>query len=262
MGKIIEKIKIASFFDPTKSLEIDAVVDTGATMLVLPKNIVEELGLKKIEEVKVKYADGRVEKKEVYGAVKLELKGRVGIFDVLAENEGSQALIGQIVLERLDLIIEPSTKKLIPNPRSPEMPMIEIFSLSLFFPFLFLYFFSFFLAPSFSFADPKQIFIEQRCVKCHSIKSEDIKPLEESLLEDRKIKDQSDVGLRRDKDWIKKWLKKEITNEKGKKHNIKWKGDEKDLDELAEWLSQLRTKIPEQELQLWYESLKNQIKKR
>ncbi|MFZ8802648.1 MAG: retroviral-like aspartic protease family protein [Candidatus Calescibacterium sp.] len=149
MGKIIEKIKIASFFDPTKSLEIDAVVDTGATMLVLPKNIVEELGLKKIEEVKVKYADGRVEKKEVYGAVKLELKGRVGIFDVLAENEGSQALIGQIVLERLDLIIEPSTKKLIPNPRSPEMPMIEIFSLSLFFPFLFLYFFSFFFSAFF-----------------------------------------------------------------------------------------------------------------
>jgi hypothetical protein len=80
VGKIIEKIKIASFFDPTKSLEIDAVVDTGATMLVLPKNIVKELGLKKIEEVKVKYADGRVEKKEVYGAVKLELKGRVGNF--------------------------------------------------------------------------------------------------------------------------------------------------------------------------------------
>jgi clan AA aspartic protease len=141
MGKITERIKIASFFDPARSVEIDAVVDTGATMLVLPKNIVEELGLKKIEEVKVKYAGGRVEKKEVYGAVKLELKGRVGIFDVLAENEGSQALIGQIVLERLDLIIEPSTKKLIPNPRSSEMPMIEIFSLSLFFPFLFLYFF-------------------------------------------------------------------------------------------------------------------------
>jgi clan AA aspartic protease len=149
MGKITERIRITNFFDPAKSVEIDAVVDTGATMLVLPKNIVEELGLKKIEEVKVKYADGRVEKKEVYGAVKLELKGRVGIFDVLAENEGSQALIGQIVLERLDLIIEPSTKKLIPNPRSPEMPMIEIFSLSLFFPFLFLYFFSFFFSAFF-----------------------------------------------------------------------------------------------------------------
>jgi len=38
-----------------------------------------------------------------------------------------QPLIGQIVLERLDLIIEPTTRKVIPNPRSPETPMIEIF---------------------------------------------------------------------------------------------------------------------------------------
>lgn len=65
--------------------------------------------------MKVKYGDGRVDK-----------KGRVGIFDVLAENEKTQPLIGQIVLERLDLTIEPSTRKLIPNPRSPERPMIKI----------------------------------------------------------------------------------------------------------------------------------------
>jgi predicted aspartyl protease len=57
----------------------------------------------------------------------VEIKGRVGIFDVLAESEETEPLIGQIVLERLDLIIEPSTRKLIPNPRSPEMPMVEAF---------------------------------------------------------------------------------------------------------------------------------------
>jgi predicted aspartyl protease len=67
--------------------------------------------------LKVKYADGRVERKEVYGVVQLKLKGRVGNFDVLAGNEEAQPLIGQMVLERLDLIIEPSTRKLIPNPR-------------------------------------------------------------------------------------------------------------------------------------------------
>jgi len=45
---------------------------------------------------------------------------------VLAEEKGSQPLIGQIVLERLDLVIEPSTRKVIPNPRCPDMPMVEI----------------------------------------------------------------------------------------------------------------------------------------
>jgi len=55
---------------------------------------------------------------------------KVTNFKDLAENEGAQPLIGQIVLERLDLVIEPSTRKVIPNPRSPEMPMIEILATS------------------------------------------------------------------------------------------------------------------------------------
>ncbi len=128
MGKIIETLKITNFLDPTKSVEVEAIVDTGATMMILPENIVNELGLEKIEEVRVKYADNRTGTKTIYGGVRLELKGRAGIFDVLAENEGSQPLIGQIVLERLDLVVEPGAKRIIPNPRSPEMPMVEIFT--------------------------------------------------------------------------------------------------------------------------------------
>ena len=59
----------------------------------------------------------------------LEIAGRKAVFDVLVENEGAQPLIGQIVLERLDLV-EPSTGRVIPNPRSPETPMIEILATS------------------------------------------------------------------------------------------------------------------------------------
>ncbi len=128
MGKVIEKLKVANLLDPAKSVTVEAIVDTGATMLVLPQDVVNSLGLEKVEEVRVKYANNHVETKEIYGVVRLELKGRIGNFDVLAENEGSQPLIGQMVLERLDLVIEPSTRRVIPNPRSPEMPMVEIFT--------------------------------------------------------------------------------------------------------------------------------------
>ena len=127
MGKVVEKVKVTNFKDPSKSLEIKAVIDTGATMSVLPMDIIQRLGLEKIEDVNVRYADNRVEKKEVYGWIILEIAGRRAVFDVLAENKGAQPLIGQIVLERLDLVIEPSERKVIPNPRSPETPMIEIF---------------------------------------------------------------------------------------------------------------------------------------
>ena len=126
MGKVIEKVKIMNLLEPTKSVEIESVIDTGATMVVLPQNVVDELGLKKIREVKVRYANNSTESKSIYGVVTIEIKGRTGNFDVLAEAEGSQPLIGQVVLEILDLVVDTRTRTLVPNPMSPEMPMVEI----------------------------------------------------------------------------------------------------------------------------------------
>ncbi|MCW7080300.1 MAG: aspartyl protease family protein [Candidatus Methanospirare jalkutatii] len=127
MGKVVEKVKLTSLFEPEKSVEVEAVIDTGATMVVLPNDIVEELGLRKMGEEKVRYANNKVETKPIYGVVNIELKGRSANLDVLVEEKGSQPLIGEVLLELLDLIVEPKTRKLIPNPASPEMPMMEIF---------------------------------------------------------------------------------------------------------------------------------------
>ncbi len=126
MGKVIERIKLTSVFDPSKSEEVGAVIDTGATMLVLPQDLVDRLGLRKIRDSRVRYANREVQLKPIYGIVALEIQGRVGNFDVLAEVAGSQPLVGQIVLEELDLVVHPATKLLTPNPESPEMPMVEI----------------------------------------------------------------------------------------------------------------------------------------
>jgi len=126
MGKVVEKIKIVNVFEPEKKVEVEAVIDTGATMLVLPQDIINKLNLRKMREVKVRYANTEVEKKSIYGVVTVEICGRAGEFNVLAEPEGAQPLVGQIILEQLDLIVDPSTRKVTPNPRSPEMPMIEV----------------------------------------------------------------------------------------------------------------------------------------
>ena len=126
MGKVIEKIKVINVFEPEKEIELEAVIDTGAKMLVLPQNVIDKLNLGKMREVKVRYANNKTETKSIYGVVTVEMCGRAGEFNVLAEPEGAQPLVGQIILEQLDLIVDPSTRKVIPNPRSPEMPMVEI----------------------------------------------------------------------------------------------------------------------------------------
>ena len=43
MGKVIERVKITNVFEPSKSIEIDALIDIGATMVVLPQDIVHKL---------------------------------------------------------------------------------------------------------------------------------------------------------------------------------------------------------------------------
>jgi predicted aspartyl protease len=126
MGKVIEKVKLSSLFDPAKSVEVDAIIDTGATMLVLPQNLIDELDLRKIDEVTVRYANNQRQQKSVYAGLLVEIKRRVGSFSALAEEEGIEPLIGQIVLEQLDLIVDLTSRTVMPNPRSPDMPMVEI----------------------------------------------------------------------------------------------------------------------------------------
>ena len=104
MGKVIESVTLCNWSDPTKKRIVDAVVDTGATLLVLPEEVVEGLALQKIRDVTVRYANHHTEKKGVYGVVSLTIGDRMGNFDVVQEKRGTQVLIGQIVLEELDLV--------------------------------------------------------------------------------------------------------------------------------------------------------------
>ena len=67
MGKVIEKVRVTNFKDTSKSIEIEAVIDTGVTMSVLPMDLIQKLGLEKIDEVNVRYTDNSVKRREVYG---------------------------------------------------------------------------------------------------------------------------------------------------------------------------------------------------
>jgi len=130
MGKVIEKLRLTNVFDPKRTVEVEAVVDTGATMLVLPSALVRKLRLRKSGEAVVRYANGKVETKAIYGIVTTEIRGRSGHFDVLAEENGAQPLVGQIVLEQLDLVVDPKRRRVQPNPQSPDLPMVEILDMT------------------------------------------------------------------------------------------------------------------------------------
>ena len=105
---------------------VDGIVDTGAVMLMLPENIVSRLGLERQRQVVVTYADERKETRSVAGPVKVRIGNRFMNTDCVVGPPLSEPLIGQIVLEALDLVADCTNRTLAPRPESPDSPLLKL----------------------------------------------------------------------------------------------------------------------------------------
>ncbi len=125
MGVVYTTIKVRNPLKGADFIELEAKVDTGATILVLPKSVTDELELKKIREQEVKYANEETAVRDIVWGVEVKICGRRGVFESIVEPKKKYALIGAVVMESLDLIVEPRSLGVYPNPRS-KLPMAEI----------------------------------------------------------------------------------------------------------------------------------------
>ena len=105
---------------------VNGVADTGAVMLVLPENVVGRLGLRTQREVVVTYADERREIRSVAGPVRVEIANRFMTADCIVGPPLSEPLIGQIVMEGLDLVADCANRTLAPRPESPDLPLLKL----------------------------------------------------------------------------------------------------------------------------------------
>ena len=136
MGKVIVKIKLTNLFDlgaqrrklspaEPRSVEAEALVDTGATRLYLKPSVIRALGLEKVDSIISQTTNGRKKKRTVYESVRLEVQGRYGDFNVVDIGEDLPNLLGQIPLEYLDFVVDAKNRKLIPNPEHGDKQMSE-----------------------------------------------------------------------------------------------------------------------------------------
>ena len=107
--------------EPTavRRVRLAGVIDTGATRLVLPRKVVRQLGLRETGKIGVRYADGRQAIRSSVDGVHLQLLGRSSVFKASVEPRRTEALIGAIVLEDLDFLVDPTHQRLVP--RDPKM---------------------------------------------------------------------------------------------------------------------------------------------
>lgn len=109
-----------------RRIEAEAMVDTGAVMILLPQDMVEALGLKIIDRVIVTLANDQKEEMDVAGTLSLNVFNRRMKTDCLVGPPGCEPLLGQIVLERLDLIIDPLRRSISARPESPYLPSLKL----------------------------------------------------------------------------------------------------------------------------------------
>ena len=138
MGEIVTRMELENAGDrevvnqglrdesTVRRATVDGVVDTGGVMLVLPKDVVEHLGLRKQREVDVTYANECRETRQVAGPVTVQIGDRFMTAECIIGPPASEPLIGQIVLAALDLVADCGSRTLAPRPESPDSPLLNL----------------------------------------------------------------------------------------------------------------------------------------
>ena len=139
MGRVTVKVRIENLrdlydadrgalkADEVRAVEVDdALVDTGAYKLFIPRRLVKKLGLKKFRTRRIRTTAGR-STAGVYEAVRLTIQGRECTIDVADVPNDCPVLIGQIPLEMLDFVVDLRNQKLIGNPEHGGEHMIDAF---------------------------------------------------------------------------------------------------------------------------------------
>src|SRR5881409_2292019 len=135
MCKVIVQMRLTNFADlvllehgaskrKPRQLEVEAIVDTGATRLYLKPSVIKKLGLRRVDTVRSQTRNGEAIRYK-YEPVQLELMGRKENFDVIEVPESVPNLLGQVPLEVLDLVVDSKGQRLIPNPAHRGEQMTE-----------------------------------------------------------------------------------------------------------------------------------------
>lgn len=136
MGEVKIKIKIINAGDEMlfrrgilsedkiRSQEVIAVVDTGAATSVLTPEVANNLGLQIIRQERAVYANEYSENIDIAESIIFQLGERRCVEEPFVM--GSEVLIGQIPLERMDLVVDCNRQQVVPNPKHPDRPTFRV----------------------------------------------------------------------------------------------------------------------------------------
>ncbi|MCY3024126.1 MAG: retroviral-like aspartic protease family protein [Planctomycetota bacterium] len=141
MGQVWQDLAVSNELDVGKAREgtlpknqvrkvvVRALVDTGATMLALPREVIRQLGLFRKRTVPTLLGDGKLHRRTVWSVVTVRALRREAVVEVVEAPPGVPPLLGQLPLEALDLLVDTKAQRLVPNPASPDPKQAVVYML-------------------------------------------------------------------------------------------------------------------------------------
>ncbi len=125
MGQVKTQVKVKNFIKGNE-IELEALVDTGAMYMSLPRSIIEKLGLQEGRRVNVRTTNGSIQRR-VYEGARIYIQDRSVTMDILELPDEVPPLLGVLILDALDFIVDPITQKLAPNPEHHGEYIVDMF---------------------------------------------------------------------------------------------------------------------------------------
>lgn len=114
MGTFRYPIEIAAT-EEGPFVQVDAIVDTGATYSQFPRSLIAHLGVSPREQAEFVLADGRRVRRDL-AIVTVRLDGRIRPSVCVVGEEGTEALLGAVTLESFGLTADPVNRRLVSAP--------------------------------------------------------------------------------------------------------------------------------------------------
>ena len=120
MGLDFADIKLSNPVLPDQlPIEVNCLVDSGATFLCIPQHVAVQLGLKEQQKREIFLADETVKLAPYVGPIKIEFENRICFVGAMIL--GEKCLLGAVPMEDMDLVVHPRYFKLSVNPESPNI---------------------------------------------------------------------------------------------------------------------------------------------
>lgn len=114
MGQFSVRVAIANPSDPARRVDIELLVDTGATLSWVPRAIIEQVGVPRLSRRQFLVADGRTVERDTAGAI-VRIDGSEAIVTVVVAEPGDGHLLGATALESLGFGVDPIRRRLVPQ---------------------------------------------------------------------------------------------------------------------------------------------------